>query len=212
MALSVKIPKFKRRDVVLVVASMIIGSLVVPIFLKVLPFLIVIAALGFLIKIVHETGIIKALLAERASSTAILPSRDYFSVSQKAINYHWSTAFYENFEVFVQGSDIYTDENYGLIYYFIIDSQIRYIGQTKSNTLRWRMTKKQESGCIGYNYHIKRNMLQAASEGRLSIRTHRIPKTQLDQYEKAAIETYALTNKLWNQEHNHCFDKSNFYQ
>ena len=190
---------------------MVVGSTLMPVFLKVLPFLLMAAGIGFVIKRAHEAGLIDALLAQRTASKAIVPSRDYFSVSQKAINHYWSLAFYENLEAFTLSSDTYTDESHGLIYYFIIDGRIRYIGQTKGNSLRWRMTKKQDSGCIGYSYRIKRNLLNAVVEGRLKISTKKIPKEQLDNYEISAIRRYGPTNKLWNQKHNPDFKKDNFY-
>ena len=145
--------------------------------------------------------------------TAILPKRNYFKMKESGINYYWSQAFYKNLQTFTGDSVTYTDYNYGLIYYYLVDDQIRYVGQTREKTLKWRLTKPQENGRTGYNLYIKRNLLQAASEGRLRIETRKIPKSQLNDREKAEIETYAPTNRLWNWEHNQRYFKlSNFYQ
>ncbi len=145
-------------------------------------------------------------------SEPTLPLLNYFHVSEGTIDRYWSIAFYDNLGKFIGNSVTSTGRWHGLIYYFIIDGNIRYIGQTRETTLRWRMTRRQDNDLIGYNYAIKRNMLIAASKGKLSIKTKRMLKTQLDSYEKAEIETYAVTNRLWNQEHNKYFQPENFYE
>ena len=148
-----------------------------------------------------------------ALSSAILPKRDYFKMKEAGIKYYWSEAFYKNLKIFTGYSVTYTDYNHGLIYYYLIDDQIRYIGQTREKTLKWRMTRPQENSHTGYNLYIRRNLLKAASEGRLRIKTRKVPKAQLDDCEKAEIKTYAPTNNLWNWEHNqHYFRRSNFYR
>ena len=148
-----------------------------------------------------------------ALPVAILPKLNYFKMRESGINYYWSEAFYKNLKIFTGDSVTYTDYNHGLIYYYLIDNQVRYIGQTREKTLKWRMNRPQENGHTGYNLYIKRNLLQAASEGRLRIKTRKIPKSRLNDCEKAEIENYASTNKLWNWEHNqHYFKLSNFYQ
>ena len=184
-----------------------------------------VATTSFTVETVHPAADAQVLpvsqppaLAEDPNKTpviiptgAILPERDYFRMNESAINYYWGEAFYKNLEVLTDNNITYTDRNHGLIYYYLVDGQVRYIGQTRESTLKWRMNKPQADGCIGYNLYIKRNMLQAASGGRLSIRTYRIPQFQLDQYEKAEIEAYAPTNRLWNQEYNSYFDLENYY-
>ena len=114
-------------------------------------------------------------------------------------------------EFFTGNNIIHTNRSHGLIYYYLVNGQVRYIGQTRENTLKWRMNKPHDNGHTGYNLYIKRNMLQAASENRLDIKTHRVLISQLDQYEKTEIEAYAPTNKLWNQEYNQYFNHDNFY-
>ena len=141
----------------------------------------------------------------------ILPKRNYFKMKESGINRYWSEAFYKNLDLFVGNNSIYTDRNKGLIYHYLVDDQIRYVGQTKENSLKWRMNKQQTNGQRGYNLFIKRNLLQAASEGRLKIETKKIPRSQLDECEKTEIETYAPTNRLWNQDHNQHFKTENFY-
>ena len=74
---------------------------------------------------------------------AILPQRNYFKINESAINYYWGEAFYRNLECFTGGSIIHTDGRHGLIYYYIVEGQVRYIGQTRENTLKWRMNKPQ---------------------------------------------------------------------
>ena len=148
-----------------------------------------------------------------ALPASILPKRNYFMMKESGINYYWSQAFYKNLKTFTGDSITYTDYNHGLIYYYLVDGQIRYVGQTREKTLKWRLAKPQENGHTGYNLYIKRNLLQAASEGRLRIETRKIPKSQLNDREKTEIETYAPTNRLWNWEHNQrYFSLSNFYQ
>ncbi len=141
----------------------------------------------------------------------ILPERDYFRMDQSAINYYWDEAFYKNLEFFTGTNITSTDGDHGLIYYYVIDGQVRYIGQIRENTLKWRLNQPQAERYKGYNLYIQRNMLQAASEGRLNIQIRRVLKAQLDQCEKAEIEAYAPTKRLWNQEHNPHFQKENFY-
>ena len=207
-----KASRLKRRDIALVAVSVTAGYIIAPIFLKILLALLTIAAIGLAVKIAYDTGLIEALFDKRKTSESILPDRDYFSLNPKAINHYWSVAFYDNLKSFTLDSEIYTDRDYGLVYYFIVDGQIRYVGQTKEKTLRWRMTRKQDSGHIGYNYYIKRNMLDAASKGRLRIKTDRVLKSRLDGYEISQIRLYAPVNRLWNREHNEHFSKENYYK
>lgn len=140
-----------------------------------------------------------------------LPERDYFRMSEAHLKYYWGLAFYQNLSFFTGDSITHTDYYHGLIYYYLIDEQVRYVGQTRENTLKWRMNRPHTDGSIGYNFYIKRNMLQAASDNRLSIKTWVVPKNQLDSYEQAEIKRYAPSNRLWNQEYNDYFDPDNFY-
>lgn len=207
-----KIPKSRRRDIVLIAVSITAGYVIAPIFLNILLTLIIIAAVMLAGKIAYDTGLIEALLNKHRAYRPILPARDYFSLKPQAINDYWRIAFYHNLKSFTLNSEITTDQDNGLIYCFIIDDQVRYIGQTREKTLRQRMTKQQaDSHIIGYNDYIKRNMLDAASKGLLKIQTQKIDKSELDNYEISLIQYYAPTNRLWNQKHNKHFSKENFY-
>ena len=146
------------------------------------------------------------------SSKPVVPEYDYFKTNHPSVEHYWNIAFHDNLEKFTQGSNIDTSKHYGLIYHFIIDGQIRYIGQIRSNTLRWHMTRQRNGNYIGYNDLIKRSLLNAAGRHKLKISTIKVSKVQLEQYEKSEIEAYAPTNKLWNQEHNPHFKTDNFYQ
>ena len=164
---------------------------------------------GFDSDSVNRSGVIVAT----PTQTIPIPQLNYFKVSEKAVNKYWSEAFYDNLKFFTGSNPTSTYGSFGLIYYFVVNGQIRYIGQTKERGLRWRMTKRQSGGVIGYNYYIKRNLLQAASRDNLVITTKRLPVFRLNQVERSEIRQYGPTNKLWNQEHNtpH-FHIRNFYQ
>ncbi|MCY3804422.1 MAG: hypothetical protein OXF85_00890 [Candidatus Saccharibacteria bacterium] len=124
--------------------------------------------------------------------------------NQKLINFWWHRIFYNdaNLRSLTNGYPTRSREGYGLIYYYLINNQLRYIGQTKEGCLNWRMTKNQSSGRTGYAYIMKRNLLNAYRLGRLAIRTAEIPIKNLDEMEKSEIERYAPTCRLWNQKHN----------
>ena len=71
------------------------------------------------------------------------------------------------------------------------------------------MTRRQANGHIGYNYSIKRQMLNAYRAGKLSIVTQEMKVADLDRVETEAIRANSKDNKLWNIEHNEYFKKSN---
>ena len=187
-----------------------LAILSIPLVLALLPLLIIGGIVWLIIRAKRQQDH-KADNPQDKPLEEILPNRNYFLMKEGSVNHYWSRAFYDNLEKFTAGAKTSTDQNNGLIYYYVVDDQIRYIGQTRENSLSWRMTKHQSDGRIGYNMHIKRNLLQAASEGRLAITTKAMPKSYLDGYEKAEIEKYAPTNNLWNQEHNPEFSPDNFY-
>ena len=190
---------------------MILGLLLLPVALALLPILLL-AGIVWLIARRDRDSNSGPDKAQPPSTEPILPSRNYFLMKEESINYYWSRAFYDHLESFTGNANIYTDHEHGLIYYYIVDDQVRYIGQTRENSLRWRMTRPQAGGQIGYNLFIKRNMLEAASKGGLAITTKVMPKARLNDYERSEIEKYALANRLWNQEHNPSFNVDNFYE
>ena len=131
--------------------------------------------------------------------------------NRKLINYWWSKVFYspEHLKKMAGKHPLYPRPGYGLVYYYFIGNRLRYIGQTRERSLQWRMTRRQANGHIGYNYSIKRQMLNAYRAGKLSIVTREVKVADLDRLEAEAIEANAKDNKLWNIEHNEHFKKSN---
>ena len=131
--------------------------------------------------------------------------------NQNLINRWWSRTFYNNRNLknLAGGYRIYPRHGYGLIYYYFIKGRIRYIGQTRESSLKWRMTKRQANGNIGYSYAIKRHLLNAFRDNILEIRTEEVRLYQLDQTEKARIQFYAPASQLWNIEHNPYYKQSN---
>lgn len=124
--------------------------------------------------------------------------------NKKLIDKIWGNAFYKtaNLRRIAGNCALSAKKGYGIIYFYIIDNQIRYIGQTRERTLKWRMNRPQKNGVKGYNYAIKRNLINAYRNGTLSIRTAIVKKDQLDRCEQQLIEHYGPTNKLWNKIHN----------
>lgn len=75
--------------------------------------------------------------------------------------------------------------------------------------MKWRMTRRQLNGNIGYRYCIKRLMLNAFRSGNLRIETKEVRMADLDATEEREIKFYSKTNRLWNIEHNPSYSKSN---
>ena len=123
--------------------------------------------------------------------------------NKKLINKLWSEVFYneDNLTRLANGYPICSEEGYGLIYYYFINGRLRYIGQTRENSLKWRMTRRQPNGNIGYSYPIKRLMLNAFRSGTLQIQTKKVLVAELDKIEQQEIRLYS-DNRLWNKEHN----------
>ena len=134
--------------------------------------------------------------------------------NKRLINYWWSKVFYNSaiLRDLANGHPLYPKPGYGLLYYYIIDGRVRYIGQTGERSLKWRMTRRQPNGAIGYNYSIKRHMLNAYRSHRLTIKTRETPLADLDAVEIKEITQHSgYGNRLWNVEHNQNFRKSNRY-
>ena len=131
--------------------------------------------------------------------------------NKKLIKYWWSKIFYspEHLKRMANGYPIYPREGYGLIYYYFINNRLRYIGQTREKSLQRRMTKRQSNSHIGYNYSIKRQMLNAYRSGGLKIQTKEIRVADLDRVEEEEIRLHSKNEKLWNIEHNEYFKKTN---
>ena len=132
--------------------------------------------------------------------------------TKKLINLLWSRVFYndDHLTKIAGRCPIRTQEDEGLIYCYLINGQVRYVGQTRENSLKRRMTRRQSNGKIGYNYSIKRHLINAYRNGSLSIWTMRTAISKLDNLEKQLIERYAPYHRLWNQEHNKYFKMSNY--
>ena len=132
--------------------------------------------------------------------------------AKRLVNHWWSKVFYnnDNLQRLAGGGQIYTKPGYGLIYCYVVRGTVRYVGQTRENSLKWRMTKKQASGHLGYRPVIKKNLLNAHRQGALQIKTELVPLAQLDRREQALIAGYSPTNRLWNVEHNPHFQFRNY--
>ena len=133
---------------------------------------------------------------------------------EKLINYWWSEVFYDNqnIKLISRGCEIYPRDGYGLIYYFIIRGQLRYIGKTRERSLKWRLTRRQADGTIGYSYSIKRQLLNSFRENSLRIQTKEVELADLDKTEAREINICSKAYKLWNIEHNPSYKTSNrFY-
>ena len=131
--------------------------------------------------------------------------------NKKLINYWWSRVFYnnDNLEQLAPGCPLYPRQGHGLIYYYIVGDRLRYIGQTKERSLKWRMTRRQANGNMGYHYSIKRQMLNAFRSGILKIQTREVRVGSLDETEEREIKFYSKANRLWNIEHNLNYRRSN---
>ena len=124
--------------------------------------------------------------------------------NEKLINLLWSRVFFnsDNLKKIAKDGSIHSEKGHGLVYRYIINGHVRYIGQTRERSLRWRMTKRQKSGMIGYNNAIRRNLLNAYRAGILAIETEKVRIRELDKKEEELIKHYGPLNKLWNKIHN----------
>ena len=101
-------------------------------------------------------------------------------------------------------------QGYGLIYLYCVGGKIRYIGKTRQDSLLKRIQEQFPSGIAGYDYDIKRCLLNAAWSNKLSIRTELVSLKKLEQREEKLIHLYAPFYRLWNKLHNQHFRESNF--
>ena len=124
--------------------------------------------------------------------------------NKRLINYWWSRVFYKTATLskLANGHPTYPKPGHGLIYYYLVRGKVRYVGKTSERSLKWRMTRRQANGQIGYRYSIKRRMLNAYRCNRLTIKTREVPLANLDTIEKEEIALHAKTSRLWNIEHN----------
>ena len=99
----------------------------------------------------------------------------------------------------------------GLVYFYLVDGRVRYVGQTKARSLHRRLMRWQPKIKVGYNFAIKRALLAAYYGQRLQIRTIPCPVNDLSRLEQYYIRRYGPTNYLWNQRHNErYFNKRNY--
>ncbi len=156
----------------------------------------------------HKSG----LKSHRPTPTDGLPYIEKFtSRTEKLIKYWWSRVFYDPSLRGLAGRCRIKPPSpkYGLVYRYIVDDRVRYIGQT-IKPLYWRMTKEQDNGRIGYPLPVKRNLLNAYRAGVLRIETEVVGRSWLDKRERDLIRHFAPIEKLWNREHNPHFDLSNY--
>ena len=85
--------------------------------------------------------------------------------------------------------------DHGLIYYYYVDGQLKYIGKTTASLSR-RMTFYK------YKSHVQKQMLNAFRAQRLTIITKEVAANRLDQMEVNEIRLHSRTNRLWNIQHN----------
>ena len=135
----------------------------------------------------------------------------YAKKAERFINKWWSSVFYDFKLRGLAGNCRLKPVNgkYGLVYLYIIAGRVRYVGQT-TESLYWRMTKRQNNDKIGYPLPIKRNLLNAFRDESLSIETEMIRQSHLDKIELNLIRHFAPANRLWNQKHNPHFELSNY--
>ncbi len=137
--------------------------------------------------------------------------RSFGPEAEKVIRHWWSRVFYDPKLRGLAGSFQVKPPNskYGLIYRYIVNGRVRYIGQT-IKPLYWRMTRPWEGGNIGYPRPVKRNLLNAYRSGSLRIETEVVGRWRLEHREKHLIQHFATKEKLWNQEHNPQFNLTNY--
>ena len=134
---------------------------------------------------------------------------------RRLIDIWWQKIFCdnENLTRIANGNPIRSDWDRGLVYCYLVDGVICYVGKTKQSSLKRRMTRKHpNSKTIGYNYFIKRNMLNAYRKDLLRIGAVEMAISDLDAHEQFCIRLFGQQNRLWNQEYNENFQKSNYYQ
>ena len=124
--------------------------------------------------------------------------------AQKLLNHWWSKVFYnnDNLQRLAGGCPLYAGPHQGLVYCYIIGGRVRYVGQTRENSLKRRMTKRQSNNRIGYRLGIRRRLLNAERADRLQITTELLPVAELDRREIELIELYGRQGWIWNVEHN----------
>ena len=108
------------------------------------------------------------------------------------------------------GDRLYTNPGQGLIYFYLVDGRVRYVGQTRARSLKARLTRWRPAGRTGYNFAIKRLMLTAYYQDKLRVKTLLAPIGELDRLEDYYIKAYGQQNKLWNQIKNPGFRLSNY--
>ena len=112
----------------------------------------------------------------------------------------------------IEGTPVISSQNDGLIYQYLLNGELRYIGKTGMSSIlrRWKR-RFQDSGITGYDYNIKRCLLNAAWQGSLKIKIQKVPVRLLDSREANMIRKHAPFNSLWNRVHNErYFSESNF--
>ena len=101
------------------------------------------------------------------------------------------------------------DQGYGLVYCYLVNGKIRYIGKTQEASFIQKLLNMQVSGS-DYKDAIKRNLLNAYRVGQLEIQVQAVNSEYIDAYQQKLIERYAPTNRLWNEEYNSHFHIDNY--
>ena len=142
-----------------------------------------------------------------------LPSAGSVNENQKRLmNKVWYDVFSNNqtFSLIAPNQKIKPEPGNGLIYCFSVKGIIRYIGKTKKS-LRSRMLTKYENGRFGYNYTIKRLVINAYRNNFLQIATSQVPIDDLVEHEKYCINFFGKNNNLWNIANNRHYKFKNRY-
>lgn len=136
------------------------------------------------------------------------------SGNEKAVNFFWNRVFYRDniahLKHIISGPTQCRKKGYGMVYYYLVNDKVRYVGQTKEKGLYWRMAKGQFGVVKDYNAAIKCNLINAYRSGRLKVQTQIVNLANIDSIQEFLIKRYAPHNNLWNVRHNDYFHVSNY--
>ncbi|MCY4010765.1 MAG: hypothetical protein OXF30_01695 [Candidatus Saccharibacteria bacterium] len=113
---------------------------------------------------------------------------------EKFINSLWSRVFGDenNLKTFTKGT-IHNKPKHGLLYCYLVDGKVQYIGHTKENSLIKRFTKMHGNGLLGYKAAIKKRLLNAHRSGRLEIHAKLVKLTEIKKMEAELIRYHATS-------------------
>ena len=148
-----------------------------------------------------------------SSNIPHLPSVRIATDSQKRLmNRVWYSVFSndQTFNLIAADQTIRPKPGNGLVYCYSVRGVIRYVGQTKKS-LKSRMLTKFDNGRFGYNYTIKRLIIDAYKNSCLQIATNQVLLSELDEHEKYCIDFFGKSNSLWNIADNNYYRGQNRY-